>query len=202
MVELVAEAGLAAYLAADEVIDFDSPVVAAVVDRLWAGCGAPPRIEDYARAAFEWVRDGVRHSVDAGDRQVTWRASDVVAQGTGLCYAKSHLLVALLRAKGIPAGLCYQRLGYGAEEFALHGLVGVWVAEERRWARVDPRGNKPGVWTEYSLAEERLAFTADVTSGEVDYPTVYASAHPVVLAALRGGSDCAVLCAGGLPGAL
>ncbi|WP_338430147.1 transglutaminase domain-containing protein [Synechococcus elongatus] len=33
---------------------------------------------------------------------------------TGYCYAKSHLLVALLRACSIPAGFCYQRLSFDA----------------------------------------------------------------------------------------
>lgn len=197
MTAFVAEAGLADYLVDDEVVDFRSPAVEAVMQELWALHG-----EGYPRAAFEWVRDAVTHSMDAGDRRVTWRASDVVSQGTGLCYAKSHLLVALLRAKGIPAGLCYQRLADGAGGFVLHGLVGVWAAEEGRWARVDPRGDKPGVLTEYSLGEERIAFAVDAGAGEVDYPTVYASGHPVVVDVLKKSSDCVVLCAGGLPGEL
>ncbi|WHT18226.1 transglutaminase family protein [Crossiella sp. CA-258035] len=197
MAGFVAEAGLAAYLGDDEVIDFRSPVVGSVVERLRASHG-----DGYARAAFEWVRDAVTHSMDVGDRRVTWRASDVAAVGTGLCYAKSHLLVALLRGNGIPAGLCYQRLADGAGGFVLHGLVGVWVAGEGRWARVDPRGNKPGVWTEYSLGEERVAYVVDEAAGEVDYPTVYVSGHPVVVEALKSSSDCVELCARGLPGEL
>lgn len=28
----------------------------------------------------------------------------------GICFAKSHLLAALLRCKSIPAGFCYQKL--------------------------------------------------------------------------------------------
>jgi len=39
---------------------------------------------------------------------VTCSASEVLREGTGICFAKSHLLAALLRAVGIPAGLCYQ----------------------------------------------------------------------------------------------
>jgi len=35
---------------------------------------------------------------------VTCKASDVLIYGTGYCYAKSHLLAALLRANAIPAG--------------------------------------------------------------------------------------------------
>ncbi|MBI2949982.1 MAG: hypothetical protein HYY23_20300 [Verrucomicrobia bacterium] len=43
----------------------------------------------------------------------------------GFCYAKSHLLAALLRARGIPAALCYQRLAFDAagSAFCLHGCL-------------------------------------------------------------------------------
>ena len=49
---------------------------------------------------------------DAGDLRVTWRASDVLEQRTGICYAKAHALAALLRAEDIPTALCYQRLAH------------------------------------------------------------------------------------------
>lgn len=68
--------------------------------------------EQVARRCFLWVRDSVRHSVDHRVSVVTCTASDVLKHRAGFCYAKSHLLVALLRARGIPAALCYQRLGH------------------------------------------------------------------------------------------
>ncbi len=80
----------------------------------------------YARAAYEFVRDTVTHSADADDPRVTWRASDVLEQGTGSCHAKAHALAALLRAEGIPTALCYQRLAHDAGSgYVLHGLVAV-----------------------------------------------------------------------------
>jgi transglutaminase-like putative cysteine protease len=63
---------------------------------------------------------------------VTCSASEALAAGTGYCFAKSHLLAAVLRANGIPAALCYQRLALdeSAEEsqrrFSLHGLNAVY----------------------------------------------------------------------------
>ena len=62
-----------------------------------------------ARRCFEWVRDHIEHSMDFHREEVTCAASNVSQQGTGLCTAKSHLLVALWRANQIPAGFCYQR---------------------------------------------------------------------------------------------
>jgi transglutaminase-like putative cysteine protease len=62
---------------------------------------------------------------------VTCKASDVLIHGTGYCYAKSHLLVALLRANGIPAGLCYQRLTIENDgpSYCLRGLNAVYLEQ-------------------------------------------------------------------------
>lgn len=65
----------------------------------------------FARRAFEHVRDVVRHSFDVHDPRPSITASDPAVNGVGLCHAKSHLLVALLRSRNIPADLCYQRIG-------------------------------------------------------------------------------------------
>ena len=62
----------------------------------------------FTRAAFEWVRDSIGHSYDVSDPRITLSATEVLEHRVGLCYAKSHLLAALLRAEGIPTGLCYQ----------------------------------------------------------------------------------------------
>ncbi|MBW8818892.1 MAG: transglutaminase, partial [Streptomyces sp.] len=59
---------LSAYLAADDVIDHDHPVVREVGARL-----AKEAADSYAyaRLAFEFVRDTVPHSQDSGDLRVT-----------------------------------------------------------------------------------------------------------------------------------
>ncbi|MEV0184853.1 transglutaminase family protein [Streptomyces sp. NPDC050625] len=176
---------LSAYLAADEVIDHDHPLVRETAARLAEGV---PDSYAYARAAFEFVRDTIPHSQDSGDLRVTWRASDVLARRTGICYAKAHALTALLRAEDIPAALCYQRL---ADEdgagHVVHRLIAVRF--HGAWHRQDPRGNKPGVDAQFSLDGERLAWVPDPGSNEVDYPVLYAEPHPVVLGALKAAPD-------------
>lgn len=171
---------LTAYLAADEAIDHHHPRVRATAAELRAATTTP---HDYAKVAFEFVRDTIPHSQDAGDPRVTWRASDVLEQRTGICYAKAHALTALLRAEGIPTGLCYQFLG------VVHGLVAVRLPGHDRWARQDPRGNKPGVDARFSLGEERLAWVPDPGKGEFDFPTLYAAPPPAVLECLRRATD-------------
>jgi len=60
--------------------------------------------QETAKRCFEWVRDKIQHSVDFRRNPLTCSASEVLRSGTGYCYAKSHLLAALLRANGIPRG--------------------------------------------------------------------------------------------------
>jgi transglutaminase-like putative cysteine protease len=183
------------YLGSSEAVDFDHPAIQALNARL------PDGDLDYARAAFDFVRDEITHSMDANDPRVPWRASDVLEQGTGLCYAKSILYVALLRLAGLRAGFCYQRLSDGAGGFVLHGLVAVEVAEDR-WVRLDPRGDRPGQRTWFSAEEDVLAYHADPARGEADYPEVYPQHLLRGLRALREAEDCQSLCAGGLPSEL
>ncbi|MEV7811855.1 transglutaminase family protein [Streptomyces flaveolus] len=177
-------ADLSAYLAADQVIDHHHPVVREAAARLAEEVADS---YEYARAAYEFVRDTIPHSQDSGDLRVTWRASDVLALGTGICYAKSHALAALLRAEDIPAALCYQRLSDGEGGHVVHGLVAVRF--RGAWHRQDPRGNKPGVDARFSLDGERLAWVPDPSSNEMDYQVLYAEPHPAVLAALRAAPD-------------
>ncbi|MFI1354240.1 transglutaminase domain-containing protein [Streptomyces sp. NPDC020898] len=176
---------LSAYLAADEVIDHHHPVVRETVARL------ARRAADsyaYAQAAYEFVRDTIPHSADSGDPRVTWRASVVLEQRTGICYAKAHALAALLRAEDIPTALCYQRLAQDdGDGHVVHGLVAVRF--NGAWHRQDPRGNKPGVDARFSLDGERLAWVPDEKSNEVDYPVLYAEPHPAVLGALKAAPD-------------
>lgn len=176
---------LSAYLAADEVIDHHHPRVRRTAARLAKDAQDSYA---YARLAFEFVRDTIPHSQDCGDLRVTWRASDVLEQGTGICHAKAHALAALLRAEDIPTGLCYQRLLHddGAVH-VVHGLVAVRF--NGAWHRQDPRGNKPGVDARFSLEGERLAWVPDPGAGEADHPHLYARPHPAVLGALRAAPD-------------
>ncbi|ROO83563.1 transglutaminase superfamily protein [Actinocorallia herbida] len=179
------------FLGASDVVDFEHPAIQALSSRFPDGDLA------YAQAAFDFVRDEITHSVDAGDVRVPWRASDVLAQGTGFCYAKDHLYVALLRLAGIPSGFGYQRLSDDRGGFVLHGIVAAEL--DGRWIRLDPRGDRPGLRTWFSAEEDILAYRPDEAAGEKTYPEVYAQPHPTVLRALQEAEDCPSLATGGLP---
>ncbi|WP_067461710.1 transglutaminase-like domain-containing protein [Actinomadura macra] len=147
------------YLGASEAIDIEHPLVQSTAARLRTGDDI-----DYARSAFEYVRDEITHSLEA----TAWRASDTLAQGSGLCFAKAHAYVALLRAGGIQAGLCYQRFD------VLHSLTAALVDD--LWVRLDPRGTDLA----FSPSEDRLAYPDTPV-----HPTVHAVPPPAVLDALK-----------------
>ncbi len=169
------------FLASSEQIDWQHPLITARAGELAAGAGDPVEI---ARRCFEFVRDRIRHSWDFRQNPVTCRASDVLVHGTGYCYAKSHLLAALLRANGIPAGLCYQRLSRGdsGPPYCLHGLNAVWL-EAYGWYRIDARGNKPGVDAQFCPPLERLAFPVRAPD-EADLPEILPEPLPEVVRVL------------------
>ena len=171
------------YLASTETIDSEHPAVVALARELSAGMADSVAV---AKRCFEWVRDEIRHSSDHQLNQpVTCSASEVLEARIGLCYGKSHLLAALLRANSIPAGLCYQRLGADGTgaRFGLHGLNAVCLPGVG-WYRVDPRGNKEGVDAQFTPPVEKLAFTAHAAR-EADLPEVWADPLPQIVTVLR-----------------
>lgn len=179
---------LGRYLEDTELIDWQTP---AVIERARALTETAGRTEEALRTVFEWVRDEISHSVDAGSEIVTCRASQVLREGTGLCFAKSHLLVALLRSRGIPAGFCYQRLRRDApaQGHVLHGFAAVYLHAEERFAALDPRGDREGIATHCDLRRPSLAHTPDPEAGEETYGVVYARPHPGVVDVLTRAPD-------------
>lgn len=170
------------YLSPSKYIDFHDAGVTAMARRLAHDAASE---HELVRRCFTFVRDEVRHSADFRLNPVTCRASEVLRHRTGYCYAKSHLLAALLRANGVPAGLCYQRLsaGDGGAPYCLHGLNAVYL-QEAGWYRLDPRGNKPGVDAQFCPPNERLAFAVKAPQ-ERDLPEIWAEPLPVVVEALE-----------------
>jgi transglutaminase-like putative cysteine protease len=173
------------YLNCSEFIDTGHPLIIEKARELRAGDGSQ---EGIARRCFEFVRDEIKHSWDYRKGPVTCGAQDVLVHGTGYCYAKSHLLAALLRVNGIPAGLCYQRLLVepGGTRYCLHGLNALYL-EKYGWYRIDARGNKAGVEAEFNPPVERLAFSAEAP-GERDLPVIWPEPLPLIVRALTENS--------------
>jgi Transglutaminase-like superfamily len=170
------------YLQVSEVIDWQHPTILQLAQQLGSKHSSPVAI---AKASFEWVRDRIKHSSDYKLNPVTCRASDVLKYGTGYCFAKSHLLAALLRANGIPTGFCYQRLSVhdDGEPFSLHGYNTIYLPEFG-WYRIDARGNRHDIDAQFAPPVEKLAFSIRL-NGEANFQNILAEPLPIVIEALQ-----------------
>jgi transglutaminase-like putative cysteine protease len=169
-----------AYLEFTSVIDWNN----LTVKQLAMSLSTDSTLET-AKNCFEWVRDNIKHSGEFQLNPVTYKASDVLTHKTGFCFAKSHLLAALLRANHIPTGFCYQCLSMddAGDNYCLHGLNAIYLEEYGCWYRVDPRGNNKHVNAQFTPPVEQLAFPINLPQ-EVDYLEVCAEPLPKIVSLL------------------
>lgn len=97
----------AEYLAETKTIDFGNPIIQEKVSELKAGTSSTI---EYIEEAYKFVRDEIPHYWNVKSTIVSRKASEVLENKTGICWTKSCLLAALLRANGIPSGISYQLL--------------------------------------------------------------------------------------------
>lgn len=170
------------YLSANEIIDWQHPSIFQLAQKL---ANDKTDVLQITKSCFEWVRDEIFHSSDYKKNPVTCCASEVLTARTGYCYAKSHLLAALLRANSIPAGFCYQRLSVhdDGEPYSLHGLNAVYLPKIG-WYRLDPRGNRSGVNAQFTPPQEQLAYPIRLP-GEADSKTIFPEPLPIIIKALQ-----------------
>ena len=127
---------------------------------------------DYIKQSYLFVKDEIPHSWDIGTNIVSKTASEVLINKTGICWTKSCLLAALLRANGIPSGISYQLLTIAeddSEGHIIHALNTVHVKDSKKWIRIDARGNNENQNTNFSLDKDQLAFQVREEFGEIDY---------------------------------
>lgn len=177
------------YLKCDNVIDFDNQEIAKQADALYKKV---PNELAFIKAAYEFVRDKISHSADINADTLYCTASQVLKAGHGICFAKSHLLAALLRSKGIPAGFCYQKIILDddtAPILVYHGLNGVYLKDFKKWIRLDARGNKSGVNAQFSVDTEQLAFAIRTEKNEEDGFIIYPDPDKKILEVLRNSKS-------------
>ncbi len=177
------------YLHELDVVNYSDPLIQQKATELFHSSKSD--IEK-ARIAFEFVRDEIDHSWDIQSDRVTCHASDVLEKKEGICYAKSNLLAALLRSQGIPTGFCYQRLmlfDSPEEGYSLHAMNAIYLSSLEKWYRLDARGNKKGVDAQFSLDEEKLAFSINEELNEKDYPIIYANPNTKTIDVLKAHSN-------------
>lgn len=190
------------YLEETEDIDFSHPTINNLSDELFSRSS---NVVDFIKNAYEFVRDQIAHSWDIQSNRITCSASEVLFYKEGICYAKSNLLSALLRSKGIPTGFCYQRLTIGDTPdtgYCIHALNAAYINSIGRWVRFDARGNKAGIAAEFSLTEEKLAFPIRQQYNEIDYLEIYKQPNSKTIQVLKQNTNAIHMCLNGLPSEL
>ncbi len=182
---------LARYLEDTELIDWQTPAVVERALSLSEGCDGRTEV---VAALFAWVRDEIGHPLETGSELLTCRASHVLRERCGLSFARSHLLVALLRARGMPAGFGYQRIGRDAPEtgHVLRGFAAVYLHDAECFAPLDPQRDgaaMPGVAPDLELEHAKVAYEPDAEAGEETYPLIFARPHPAVVDVLSRAPD-------------
>ncbi|MDI6644745.1 MAG: transglutaminase-like domain-containing protein [Methanobacteriaceae archaeon] len=173
------------YLISSGLIDFEDLNIQQIANNLSKGAENEIQI---IKIVYEFVRDKIAHSTDIGSNQVIYKASDVLKYGHGLCFAKSHLLAAILRFLGIPTGFCYQKIEFDGK-IGLHGLNGVFIKNIDKWIRLDARGNENGINARFRIENECLAYNIKKEKGELDFPTIYAQPNRKVIKILEKSSN-------------
>ncbi|HFU77492.1 MAG TPA: transglutaminase family protein [Epsilonproteobacteria bacterium] len=172
------------FLEETNIIDYSNQAIQKLAMSLSTDCKTDVEI---AKKCFEYVRDNINHSGDHKDNISTCKASDVLKYKTGWCYAKSHLLAALLRANNIPCGFSYQRLTINDDgsgnKFSLHGLNSVHL-KDFGWYRIDSRGNKYGVNAKFEPPHEKLAFPIRF-QGEKNLTEIYPKPLDIIIDSLQ-----------------
>ena len=157
------------------------------------------------QSTYYFVRDEIKHSWDVQDKRVTVSASDVLREGVGICWAKSNLFAALLRANGVPCGFSHQRLTLGDTPdtgYCIHSLNTVYVSALDKWIRLDARGNTDKIHAEFSLEEEILAFHVIPENDEYDYHDNLARPVEALMRVLEENTDALYMYQYCLPGRL
>ena len=151
------------YLATTKLLDFEHPRLQELVrERGWRS------LDDAARIAaiYTFVRDEIPFGYNASD---DIPASAVFADGYGQCNTKTTLLMALLRAVGIPArfhgATIHKRLQKGVVQGLLYRIAPENILHS--WAEVNPPGFGGGSWPwkrGWSYAEGTVIRKADDAS--------------------------------------
>ncbi|MDD6929254.1 MAG: transglutaminase domain-containing protein [Treponema sp.] len=173
------------YLENTPIVDYSSSEVQAV-------CAQFEQFRDnqilLAEKAFYFVQNHFPHTSDCKRTELSISASDVIKNGHGLCFAKSHLYAAILRNFGIPCGFCYQILcAKEKNHFYPHSLNAVYFKTLNKWIHLDARGNKPGQNAKFSIDKEFLAYTPNPLKKEVMLPMIYTNPF-------KGAIDCMKKC--------
>ncbi|PID89916.1 MAG: transglutaminase [Bacteroidetes bacterium] len=111
------------YLKETPLLDYSAPSITTLIEgRRWRALDTAERV----KAAYGFVRDEILFGYNAKDE---FTASEVLADGYGQCNTKATLLIALLRALGVPCRLHGSTIDKALQKGAVTGI----------WYRLSPQ---------------------------------------------------------------
>lgn len=125
------------YLQRTSILDFDAASITRLIEaRGWRRLPA----EQAARAVYEFCRDEILFGYNAGADSLS--ASAILDEGLGHCNTKSNLLMALLRALGIPCRLRAFTIDKRLQKGAMTAFVYFMAPGEilHTWVEVELQG--------------------------------------------------------------
>jgi len=161
-----------AFLEEDEYVDFTDISISREVAQAIIGCNTE---EEKVKAVFEFVRDSITNAFDVDAISIPCTASETVRARVGTDDSKANLLAAMVRALGIPAGFCYQRLTIlddDSEGHYLHCYNAIYL--DGKWIKLDAstdRGGKKGGFCKITLD---LPFQPRDVYDECNIPGIFA----------------------------
>ena len=171
------------YLEHSDIVDYDHPIVKEVAEHLTYGCSDSLA---KAKAVYDFVKNQIFYSFQINATSVTIKASEVLDKGHGTCYSKAHLLAALMRVSGIPAGFCYQlRYDKETERLFVHGFNSVYIQDSSKWMRLDASFHTDEEREHYDSFLEQPELIINKKLGEKDNFAVYLSPSKRVIKALE-----------------
>lgn len=180
------------YLRSDDIVDFNDPSIEEATEHLTSGLR-----DNFAKsqAIYEFVRDQIFSSFEIDATSVTVCASEVLEKGHGLCYGQSHLVAALMRSAGIPAGFCYQVI-YDQEDerHYVHALNAVYLEELDRWVRFDTSIKPDDSSIRPDFYEDPPVRAIDSNLGESEDMTVYINPNKRIVKLLHKHDNLDDLC--------
>ena len=129
-----------------------------------------------------------RHSATAGQNADGGFTRGPVTKPVGRCDWPSAQHSDMMRTAANCRSVSQTRQGTVESGHALHGLNAIYL-DGIGWFRVDPRGNKPGIDSQFSMSEEKLAYLIRPELGEVDYPDVLVAPLKEVIEAMRSSGN-------------
>ena len=161
-----------AFLQEDDYVDFTNISISREVSQAILKCKT---LEEKARAVFEFVRDDISNAFDIDSIDIPCTASETVRARYGTDDSKANLLAAMMRALGIPAGFCYQRLTVlddDSEGLYLHCYNAIYL--DGKWIRLDASTDRGGKKGEFAKITPILPFTPREVFGEENIPGIFA----------------------------